>query len=83
MLLAAVSIFRQKLRMKANLIDELAKPLRYLHSGHVGDYVAWLTFGVLCFGALFGFLVRRSQSSLTLVVAPLIRSCIDRIGPLP
>lgn len=56
--LAAMSLFRQKLRMNINVIDEAAKPLRYLHSGHVGDYVAWLTFGVVCFGALFSFLVR-------------------------
>jgi multicomponent Na+:H+ antiporter subunit D len=55
--LAAFALFRQKLRMDIGVIDELAKPLRYLHSGHVGDYVAWLTFGVVCFGGLFGFLV--------------------------
>jgi multicomponent Na+:H+ antiporter subunit D len=27
--------------------------LRGLHSGHVGDYVAWLTFGTAVLGALF------------------------------
>ena len=27
--------------------------LRALHSGHTGDYVAWLTFGVAALGGLF------------------------------
>jgi multicomponent Na+:H+ antiporter subunit D len=25
-------------------------PLRDLHSGHIGDYVAWLVFGVAALG---------------------------------
>jgi multicomponent Na+:H+ antiporter subunit D len=29
--------------------------LRTLHSGHVGDYVAWLTFGTAVLGGLFAF----------------------------
>lgn len=27
------------------------QPVRDLQSGHPGDYVAWLTFGVAVFGA--------------------------------
>jgi hypothetical protein len=27
--------------------------LRQLHSGHVGDYTAWLVFGLTAMGALF------------------------------
>ena len=57
-LLAAFALFRQRLRLNTHVIDALIKPLRSLHSGHVGDYVAWLTFGVVSLGALFGFLVR-------------------------
>ncbi len=34
-------------------------PVRRLQSGHAGDYVAWLTFGVAVFGGLFAFLLRR------------------------
>ena len=33
-------------------------PLKSLHSGVVGDYVAWLVFGVALVGALFAFLLR-------------------------
>ncbi len=43
-------------------LDAIASPLRMvrdLHSGHVGDYVTWLTFGVAAFGVL-GILFLRS-----------------------
>ena len=43
-------------------LDAIASPLRMvrdLHSGHVGDYVTWLTFGVATFGVL-GMLFLRS-----------------------
>ncbi len=43
-------------------LDRIASPLRMvrdLHSGHVGDYVTWLTFGVATFG-LLGMLFLRS-----------------------
>jgi multicomponent Na+:H+ antiporter subunit D len=43
-------------------LDAIASPLRVvrkLHSGHVGDYVTWLTFGVASFG-LLGLLLLRS-----------------------
>ncbi|HWE37909.1 MAG TPA: complex I subunit 5 family protein [Isosphaeraceae bacterium] len=33
-------------------------PLRHLHSGHVGDYVAWLVLGVAAIGAALTALVR-------------------------
>jgi multicomponent Na+:H+ antiporter subunit D len=32
--------------------------LRQLHSGHVGDYVAWLTFGLATLGGLFALTLR-------------------------
>jgi multicomponent Na+:H+ antiporter subunit D len=32
--------------------------LRALHSGHVGDYVAWLTFGAAALGGAFAFVLR-------------------------
>jgi hypothetical protein len=43
-------------------LDAIASPLRMMrdqHSGHVGDYVTWLTFGVATFG-LLGMLFLRS-----------------------
>ena len=33
-------------------------PLRALHSGHIGDYVAWLTVGVATFGGILAAVVR-------------------------
>ncbi len=33
-------------------------PLRAAHSGHVGDYVAWLTFGTAVIGGLFALTIR-------------------------
>jgi hypothetical protein len=36
----------------------VVRPLKALHSGVVGDYVAWLVFGVALVGALFAFLLR-------------------------
>jgi multicomponent Na+:H+ antiporter subunit D len=34
------------------------QPLRNLHSGHPGDYVAWLTLGSALIGASFALLLR-------------------------
>jgi hypothetical protein len=33
-------------------------PLRAAHSGHIGDYISWLTFGVAVIGGLFAFTIR-------------------------
>ena len=33
--------------------------LRNFHTGHVGDYVAFLTFGVAAFGVVLGLLIKR------------------------
>ena len=33
-------------------------PLRAAHSGHIGDYVAWLTFGTAVIGGLFALTIR-------------------------
>jgi hypothetical protein len=35
-----------------------ARPLKRVHSGHPGDYVAWATVGVAVFGVLFALAVR-------------------------
>jgi multicomponent Na+:H+ antiporter subunit D len=34
------------------------RPLRAVHSGHAGDYVAWLTFGMAAFGGILAALTR-------------------------
>jgi hypothetical protein len=33
------------------------QPLRQIHSGHIGDYVAFLTFGVAAFGGVLALLM--------------------------
>jgi multicomponent Na+:H+ antiporter subunit D len=63
LLLAAVTLFRKALpqavrRPVAQLVEGGLGYLRELHSGHVGDYVAWLTVGVACFGCLCALLMR-------------------------
>ena len=56
--LAALALFR--VRVWRSVTGFLAPPLRglrILHSGHVCDYVAWLTFGVAALGGLFALLL--------------------------
>lgn len=47
--------FRQALEGTASAI---AAPFRALHTGRIGDYVAWLTLGVACFAVLCVALLR-------------------------
>ncbi len=58
MLIAGVHLFSPRGR---RFSAALTKPLRLLHrvhSGHPGDYVAFLTFGMACFGLLFAYCFR-------------------------
>jgi multicomponent Na+:H+ antiporter subunit D len=62
-LLAALTLLRKSLpeavrRPVAQLVDSGLHPLRELHSGHVGDYVAWLTVGVVGVGGFCALLLR-------------------------
>jgi multicomponent Na+:H+ antiporter subunit D len=62
--LALVTVFRDKLPLIARdkffdrQVAWAMHPIRAVHSGHMGDYVAWLTFGTAAFGGLFAWLVR-------------------------
>ena len=38
--------------------ERAALPLERLHSGHVGDYAAWLVVGAGAFGGLFSLMLR-------------------------
>jgi multicomponent Na+:H+ antiporter subunit D len=38
-------------------ISYILRPIRILHSGHMGDYVAWLTAGVAVIGGLFAYFI--------------------------
>jgi multicomponent Na+:H+ antiporter subunit D len=40
------------LRGMRRVVEPPVRVLHRLHSGHVGDYVAWLVFGVALLGAL-------------------------------
>ena len=58
-LLGAASTVRSRLPQAAS--DALARalaPLRAVHSGHIGDYVAWLAFGTGVIGGLFALTIR-------------------------
>jgi multicomponent Na+:H+ antiporter subunit D len=58
--LAAFGLWRRRLPgALAKRVGRACAPpldaLRALHSGHIGDYVAWLTFGTAVLGGLFAF----------------------------
>jgi multicomponent Na+:H+ antiporter subunit D len=59
--LAGFVLFRKKGALKVldftGGLTVLLRPLRILHSGHIGDYVAWLTFGVAIIGGVFAFYI--------------------------
>jgi multicomponent Na+:H+ antiporter subunit D len=38
-------------------VSFILRPIRILHSGHMGDYVAWLTAGVAVIGGLFAYFI--------------------------
>jgi multicomponent Na+:H+ antiporter subunit D len=63
-LLAVLSVFRGRIphairRSSRAIFSPILRPLRSLHSGHIGDYVAWLLFGVALFGGLMAVFCRR------------------------
>lgn len=61
LLLALTSVFRLRLRRALRAGAFLEGPLwmlRILQSGHIGDYVAWMTIGISVMGAAFLVLLR-------------------------
>ncbi|HWC17301.1 MAG TPA: complex I subunit 5 family protein, partial [Terriglobales bacterium] len=60
-LLSLGTVFRKSLGRALNFTRELElgnEWLRRAHSGHPGDYVAWLSFGTALFGILFLWFLR-------------------------
>jgi multicomponent Na+:H+ antiporter subunit D len=56
---AALGLLRSRLPQGAVAgWGRLLAPLRAAHSGHIGDYVAWLTVGVAVVGGLFALTLR-------------------------
>jgi len=45
-------------RSFARAARRVTAPLRLVHSGDVGDYVAWLTFGTALVGGVFALTLR-------------------------
>ena len=61
--LAACGLYRRRLpglvrRWSERVLDAPVAVLKDLHSGVVGDYVAWLTFGAATVGGLVSLLLR-------------------------
>ena len=61
--LALVGLYRRRLpellrRASARVVEPPVHVLKGLHSGIVGDYVAWLTFGAAAVGGLLALLLR-------------------------
>lgn len=42
-----------------SLLSAGSRTLEAVHSGHVGDYVAWITFGVAILGGVVAMMVGR------------------------
>ena len=58
---AALALYRRRLRAwrpVEAIVERGFDGLRRLHSGHVGDYVAWLMTGVVVLGAFIGLPLR-------------------------
>jgi multicomponent Na+:H+ antiporter subunit D len=60
--IALASFQRQRMprfgRRIAAIVRPILDPLRSLHSGHVGDYIAWLTVGIATFGGIMAVIAR-------------------------
>ncbi len=54
---AVLGLYRAKLPGVA-AFAAITRPLKAVHSGHVGDYVAWLTFGTAIIGGVFALTLR-------------------------
>jgi multicomponent Na+:H+ antiporter subunit D len=53
------SLYRTRLpRAAAGALAAALAPLRAVHSGHIGDYVAWLVLGTTVIGGLFALAIR-------------------------
>jgi multicomponent Na+:H+ antiporter subunit D len=57
--LGFASLYRARLpEAVSRSLERALAPLRAAHSGHIGDYVAWLTLGTAVVGGLFAVTIR-------------------------
>ncbi len=60
-LLAWLSLWQGGIKqMRDSVLGSVYAPLRAVHSGHIGDFVTFLTFGVAAFGAVLAALIHFS-----------------------
>lgn len=56
---AVLGLYRDRApRVLVAAFTAALRPLKLVHTGHVGDYVAWLTFGVAALGGAFALALR-------------------------
>jgi multicomponent Na+:H+ antiporter subunit D len=56
---AGLSLYRDRLpRAITGGLGRVLQPLRAAHSGHIGDYITWLTFGTAVIGGLLAVTIR-------------------------
>jgi multicomponent Na+:H+ antiporter subunit D len=59
LVVAALALFGSEIvRRVPRRLSAALQGIRGLHSGHPGDYAAWLTFGVAAFGGAFAVVLR-------------------------
>ena len=58
MSIAATHLFSPKARRLSAAVGKPLQLLHRIHSGHIGDYVAFLTFGMACYGLLCAYCFR-------------------------
>lgn len=56
--IASIHLWSERARKVFGKLGMPLKPLHQIHSGHVGDYVVFLTLGMACFGLLCAYCVR-------------------------
>jgi multicomponent Na+:H+ antiporter subunit D len=59
LVVGTASVFRNRApKPVTDALGAVLAPLRAVHTGHIGDYVAWLTFGTAVIGGLFAITLR-------------------------
>ncbi len=56
--IALLHLFSPRLREVSATLSKPLILLHRIHSGHIGDYIAFLTFGMACLGLIFAFAFR-------------------------
>jgi hypothetical protein len=81
--LAAVPAPKAVANATSGLLERIARPPRSAHSGHTGDYAAWLLVGAALFVAVSLAVLRRAVSNIATSRKPTApaRRSISRVLP--